>query len=55
MIICPAYAMLRGPQEEVVVMAATLPPFWEVKGGLAEHETLREQRMEEDLLSNAAE
>lgn len=47
--------MLRGPQEEVVVMAATLPPFWEVKGGLAEHETLREQRMEEDLLSNAAE
>lgn len=47
--------MLRGPQEEVVVMTATLPPFWEVRGGLAELETLREQRVEEDLLSNAAE
>lgn len=55
MIICPAYAMLRGPEEEVVVMAATLPPFWEVRGGLAELETLREQRVEQDLLSNAAE
>lgn len=55
MIICPAYAVLRGPQEEVPVMAATFPPLREVWGGLAELEALREQRVGEDLLSDAAE
>lgn len=36
-------------------MAATLPPLWEVWGGLAELETIGEQRVREDLLSDAAE
>lgn len=36
-------------------MAATLPPLWEVWGGLAELKALREQRVGEDLLSDAAE
>lgn len=47
--------MLRGSQEEVLVVAATLPPLWEIRGGLAELETLRELRMRENLLSDAAE
>lgn len=47
--------MLRGPQEEVAVVSATLPPLREVWGGLAELEALGEQRMGEDLLSDAAE
>lgn len=36
-------------------MAATLPPLREVWGGLAELEALRDQRVREDLLSDAAE
>ncbi len=36
-------------------MAATLPPLREVWGVLAELEALREQRVGEDLLSDAAE
>lgn len=47
--------MFGGPQEEVPVMAATLPPLWEVWGRLTELETLRKQWMGEDLLSDAAE
>lgn len=45
--------MLRGPQDEVVVMAAALPPLREVRGGLAELEALREQRVGEDLFPDA--
>ena len=55
MIICPAHAVLRGAQEEIPVMAATLPPLWEVLRGLAELEALGEQGVGEDLLSDAAE
>lgn len=47
--------MLRGSQEEVLVVAATLPPLWEIRRGLAELETLRELGMRENLLSDAAE
>lgn len=46
--------MLGGAQEEVPVVTPTLPPFWEVGGGLAELEALRQQRVGEDLLSDAA-
>lgn len=38
-----------------MVVATTLPPLWEVWGGLAKLEALSEQGMGEDLLSNAAE
>lgn len=38
-----------------MVVSATLPPLREVRGGLAELEALGEQRMGEDLLSDAAE
>lgn len=47
--------MLRGSQDEVPVVAATLPPLREIWGGLAEFEALRQQRVGEDLLSYAAE
>lgn len=35
-------------------MAAALPPLREVRGGLAQLEALREQRVGEDLLADAA-
>lgn len=36
-------------------MAATFPPFWQVRRRLAELEALGEQGVREDLLSDAAE
>lgn len=47
--------MLRSTQEEVPVMAATLPPLWKVWGRLTELEAFRKQRVREDLFSDAAE
>lgn len=55
MIVGTAHSMFGGTQKEVPVVTATLPPLWEVWGGLAELEALREQWMRKDLLSNAAE
>lgn len=53
-IIRAADAVLRGPQEEVTVVAPALPPLGQVRRRLAELEALGQQRVREDLLSDAA-
>lgn len=54
-VVCPAHAVLGGAQEEVPVMAATLPPLREVRGGLAQLQALRQLRVREDLLADTTE